>query len=88
MAEDDSSTRDTGPAAMQTPHARALFQVQHRKPLLGTENLADTIACVVAILLCLVNALVWVFVSGLTIVGILWVVAAAACFKLQSWTRG
>ena len=40
-----------------------------------------------AIMLCLVNALVWTFVSAMPIMGTLWVAAAALCFWLQKWSR-
>ena len=88
MAENDSSMRNPIHPAMQAQHASVPVQAKRRKPPMGAENLADTIACLVAIFLCLVNALVWTFISGLPIVGVLWVVAAAACLKLRSWVRG
>ena len=88
MAENDGRIADMGHPALQAQHASAPVQAKRRKPRLGTENLADTIACLVAIFLCLVNALVWAFISGMPIVGILWIVAAAACLKLQSWAHG
>jgi hypothetical protein len=88
MAENDSGESNVGRAAVQAQHASAPVQVKRRKPGLGTENLADTVACLVAIFLCLVNALVWAFISGMTIVGILWIVAAAACLKLRAWAHG
>jgi len=88
MPENDVKMRELGRAAMQAQHASASVQAKRGKPRLGTENLADTVACIVAIFLCLVNAIVWAFISGLPLVGILWVVAAAACLKLQSWAHG
>ena len=88
MAENDGRTRELGRAAMQAQHASSPAQALRRKPRLGMENLADTVACLVAIFLCLVNALVWAFISGLPLVGILWVVAAVGCLKLQSWAHG
>jgi len=88
MAENDGGKRDMEEPVTQPQHVRALVQVGPSNSRFGTENLADTIACLVAIFLCLVNALVWAFISGMPIVGILWIVAAAACLKLQAWTRG
>ncbi|MET0919449.1 MAG: hypothetical protein ABWY07_13675 [Burkholderiales bacterium] len=88
MAENDSSMRNPIHPAMQAQRASLPVQAKRSRPRLGAENLADTIACLVAIFLCLVNALVWAFISGLPIVGVLWVVAAAACLKLRAWTRG
>ena len=72
---------------MQAQHASAPAQAKRKRPRLGMENLADTIACLVAIFLCLINALVWAFISGMPIVGILWVCAAAGCLKLQAWAH-
>jgi hypothetical protein len=89
MTEDNSKMRDLGRAAMQAQHASGQpTLVRPKRRGLGMENLADTIACLVAIFLCLVNALVWAFISGLPLVGILWVGAAALCLKLQAWARG
>jgi hypothetical protein len=42
---------------------------------------------VFAIMLCLVNALVWTFISELPIMGMAWVGAAALCFWLQKWSK-
>ena len=88
MAENDSSVRNPIHPAMQAQRASSAVQSKRSKPRLGAETLADTIACLVAIFLCLVNALVWAFISGLPIVGVLWVVAAGACLKLRAWARG
>jgi hypothetical protein len=41
-----------------------------------------------AVLLCLINAAVWTFVSGMPLAGIGWILAAAACVRLQKWSRG
>lgn len=41
-----------------------------------------------AITLCLVNAVVWTFISDLPLVGIVWVLAAALCVWLRKWSRG
>ena len=88
MADNDSRMKDLGRAAMQAQHASATAQVKPRRRSFGAANVADTIACLVAIFLCLINALVWAFITGLPLVGILWVLAAAACLKLQAWARG
>jgi len=50
--------------------------------------MANILFGVFAIILCLINAAVWTFVSGLPLVGILWVAAAGACVWLQKWSRG
>ena len=88
MADNDSQMRDLGRAAMQAQHASAPPQMRPRRRSFGAASAADTIACLVAIFLCLVNALVWAFITGLPLVGILWVLAAVGCLKLQAWARG
>ena len=42
---------------------------------------------VFAITLCLVNALVWTFISEMPIMGIAWIGAAMGCFWLQKWSK-
>jgi hypothetical protein len=39
-----------------------------------------------AIMLCLINALVWTFVSELPLMGAAWVLAAASCLWLHKWS--
>jgi len=46
-----------------------------------------TIVFVFAVLLCLVNAVVWTLVAELPMMGFGWVFAAMLCFKLQRWSR-
>lgn len=43
---------------------------------------------VFAILLCLINAAVWTFVSDMPLAGIAWILAAALCIWLNKWSRG
>ena len=40
-----------------------------------------------AILLCLINAAVWTFVSLMPWMGLGWLVAAFVCVFLQKWSR-
>jgi hypothetical protein len=40
-----------------------------------------------AIILCLVNALVWTFISEMPLVGTGWALAAGLCYWLQKWSR-
>ena len=40
-----------------------------------------------AITLCLINAVVWTFVSEMPFMGACWVLAAGACVFLQKWSR-
>ena len=49
--------------------------------------MTNVIVAVFAIMLCLVNAMVWTFVSDLPVMGICWVGAAVLCFWLQKWSR-
>jgi len=41
-----------------------------------------------AILLCLVNAVVWTVVSEMPLMGVAWVLAAGFCVVVQKWNRG
>ena len=50
--------------------------------------MANVIVLIFAVLLCLVNAAVWTFVSEMPIMGAAWLLAAAACLFMQKWTRG
>ena len=50
--------------------------------------MANILVGVFAIILCLINAAVWTFVSEMPLAGIGWILAAAACVKLQKWSRG
>ena len=50
--------------------------------------MGNVLVLVFAVLLCLVNAAVWTFVSEMPIMGIVWVLAAFACLFMQKWTRG
>ena len=43
---------------------------------------------VFAIVLCLINAAVWTFISHMPLVGIGWILAGILCVWLQKWTRG
>jgi len=56
--------------------------------LLPTNDPTNVMTGIFAVALCLTNALVWVFVAGQILVGIVWVAAAAGCFKLQAWSQG
>lgn len=40
-----------------------------------------------AILLCIVNAVVWTVVSELPFMGAAWALAAVGCIWLQKWSR-
>jgi hypothetical protein len=49
--------------------------------------MANILVGVFAIVLCLINAAVWTFVSDMPLAGIGWVMAAFACIWLQKWSR-
>ena len=51
-------------------------------------HVGNILVALFAILLCLVNAVVWTFVSDMPIAGIGWVFAAMFCFWLQKWSKG
>jgi len=52
------------------------------------DDLTNVLVGVFAIVLCLINAAVWTFVSNMPLAGIGWVVAAFLCVRLQKWSRG
>ena len=52
------------------------------------DAMANMLVGVFAIVLCLINASVWTFISKLPLAGIGWVLAAFACVRLQKWSRG
>ena len=49
--------------------------------------MTSIIVAVFAITLCLINALVWTFVSQMPLMGTGWVLAAALCYWLQKWSN-
>ncbi len=50
--------------------------------------MGNILVALFAILLCLLNAVVWTFVSDMPLAGVGWVLAAVLCFWLQKWSRG
>lgn len=50
--------------------------------------MGNILVALFAITLCLVNAVVWTFVSDMPVAGVGWVIAAALCFWLQKWSKG
>jgi len=50
--------------------------------------MANIFVCLFAVALCLVNALIWAFISKMLLVGLCWVGAAAFCLFLQKWQKG
>ena len=50
--------------------------------------MANVLVVIFAILLCVVNAVVWTLVTEMPMMGIGWGVAAVVCIFLHKWTRG
>ncbi|MEO8753412.1 MAG: hypothetical protein ABI624_12115 [Casimicrobiaceae bacterium] len=50
--------------------------------------MANIFVCLFAVTLCLVNAVIWAFISQMLFVGLGWVGAAALCLVLQKWAKG
>jgi hypothetical protein len=49
--------------------------------------MTNIVVAVFAIMLCLINALVWTFLSNMPLMGTAWVGAAILCYWLQKWSR-
>lgn len=49
--------------------------------------MANILVTLFAVFLCLVNAVIWAFVSGMPLVGIAWVGAATFSYQLHKWSR-
>jgi hypothetical protein len=49
---------------------------------------SNIIVLIFAILLCLINAVVWTLISEMPFMGLAWLLAAVGCFHLQKWSRG
>ena len=74
-----------------------LFRIYHYAAYTGcheisrvveTRCMANIIVTVLAIILCLINAAMWTFVSEMPLAGIGWILAAGGCVWLQKWSRG
>jgi hypothetical protein len=50
--------------------------------------MANILVCLFAVTLCLINAVIWAFISQMLFVGLGWVGAAALCLVLQKWAKG
>jgi len=50
--------------------------------------MGTVLVLVFAVMLCLVNAVVWTLVASMPMMGLAWIGAAAGCFWLQKWSRG
>ncbi len=49
--------------------------------------MANIFVCLFAVMLCLVNAVVWTFFSEMFFMGLAWVGAAIFCVFLQKWSK-
>ena len=49
--------------------------------------MANIFVCLFAVMLCLVNAVVWTFFSEMFFMGVAWVGAAIFCVFLQKWSK-
>jgi hypothetical protein len=49
---------------------------------------ANILVGVFAIVLCLINAAVWTFVSEMPLMGMAWILGAGICVWLQKWSIG
>ena len=49
--------------------------------------MANIFVCLFAVMLCLLYAVIWAFVSQMLFIGLCWVGAAALCLFLQKWSR-
>ena len=49
--------------------------------------MANIFVCLFAVMLCLVNAVIWAFISVMPFVGLCWVGCAAFCLFLQKWAN-
>jgi hypothetical protein len=65
------------------PRPASPRRTDHRR----ASPVANVLILAFAILLCLVNALVWTFVSDMPLMGVAWVLTAAGCFWLQKWSK-
>jgi hypothetical protein len=50
--------------------------------------MTNILVCVFAVALCLLNAVIWAFISQMPFIGLCWVGAAALCLVLQKWQKG
>jgi uncharacterized membrane protein len=51
-------------------------------------HVTTIVVLVFAIILCLVNAVVWTVYSEMPFMGVAWVLAAGFCVVVQKWNRG
>lgn len=49
--------------------------------------MANIFVCLFAVTLCLINAVIWAFISQMPLIGLCWVGGAALCLFLQKWSR-
>ena len=50
--------------------------------------MANIFVTLFAVALCLVNAVIWTFISAMPLIGVAWVGAAGLCLFLHKWSKG
>lgn len=50
-------------------------------------SMTNILVTLFAVFLCLVNAVIWAFISEMPLVGIAWVGAATLSYQLHKWSR-
>jgi hypothetical protein len=50
--------------------------------------MANILVTLFAVALCLLNAVVWTFISEMPLMGIAWVGASMLCLSLHKWAKG
>ena len=73
---------------LRCKRATAPWSSAKPQPLKATLVVGNVLVLIFAVVLCLVNAVVWTLVSEIPIMGAAWLLAAVACLFMQKWTRG
>lgn len=68
------------------PYNRRGYRISPRRRT--PTSMANIFVCLFAVMLCLVNAVIWTFISEMPLMGIAWVGCAGFCLFLQKWSRG
>ncbi len=71
---------------LQSHGVRARGRAAPSRP--DASAMANIFATLFAVALCLVNAVVWTFISELPLMGICWVGGAGLCLFLHKWAKG
>jgi hypothetical protein len=52
------------------------------------DAMANIFVTLFAVVLCLINAVIWAFISEMPFVGLCWIGAAAFCLSIHKWAKG